>query len=72
MGQAIVPEIGPLEGPLPPLPAGHSRLTMLTPLGPHFGQGPDDVLRADPRAAAFFDAATRLLVAVVDLTDGSG
>jgi hypothetical protein len=67
IGQAIVDAIGPWDGPLPPLPAGHSRITMLTPLGPHFGQGPDDVLRADTSAAAFFDAATRTLVAVVSL-----
>jgi hypothetical protein len=41
---------------------------MLTRIGPHFGQGPDDALRADPAAAAFFDAATRTLLAVVDLS----
>jgi hypothetical protein len=67
MGQEIAEAIGPWDGPLPPLPAGHSRITMLTPLGPHFGQGPDDVLGADPSAAAFLDAATRTLVAVVGL-----
>ncbi|HET7486614.1 MAG TPA: hypothetical protein VFJ85_01700 [Acidimicrobiales bacterium] len=67
VGQSIVGAIGPWEGPLPPLPAGHSRLTMLTPSGPHFGQGPDDALRSSPPAAAFFDAATRTLLAVLEV-----
>lgn len=53
---------------LPALPAGHSRITMLTPAGPRFGQGPADLLRRDPPAAAFLDAATRVLVAVTNLT----
>ncbi len=66
IGQAIVQAIGPWEGPLPPLPTGYSRLTLLTPLGPHFGQGPDVALRADQQGAAFLDAATRTLLAVVE------
>ena len=49
----------------PSLGAGESRMTMLTPAGPRFGQGPDDVLRADPMAAPLFEAATALLVAVL-------
>jgi hypothetical protein len=65
---AIVDATGPWDGPLPELPAGSSRLTALTPLGPHFGQGPDEALRAEPMAAAFFDAATSLLLAVVALS----
>ena len=68
VAEQIVTAIGPWEGPLPPLPPGHARLTMLTPSGPHFGQGPDAALRADPSAGAFLDAATNLLVAVVDRT----
>ncbi len=67
IGQSIVNAIGPWDQPLPPLPAGYSRLTLLTPIGPHFGQGPDAALRADPAGAAFFDAATSTLVAVVAL-----
>jgi hypothetical protein len=65
---AIADATGPWEGPMPDLPAGSSRLTALTPLGPHFGQGPAEALRAEPMAAAFFDAATRLLLAVVALS----
>jgi len=72
IGQSIVNAIGPTDNPLPPLPNGHSRLTLLTPIGPHFGQGPDGALRADPRAGPFFDAATRTLVAVVALSPPDG
>jgi hypothetical protein len=72
IGQSIVNAIGPWEQALPPLPAGHSRLTLLTPSGPHFGQGPDAALRADPPAAAFFDAATRTLVAAIATAQPSG
>ena len=68
IGQALVEAIGPWEGPLPDLPRGHSRLTMLTPLGPHFGQGPDAALRQDKAAGALLDAATRTLLAVVELS----
>ena len=68
VGEAIAQTIGPWEDPLPPLPPGHSRVTVLTPSGPHFGQGPDEALRGEPAAAAFLDAATRTLVAVVEAT----
>lgn len=67
-GQTVADLIGPWDGPeLPPLPVGHSRFTMLTPSGPHLGQGPDDVLRADPMAEPLFRAATGLLLSVVAL-----
>jgi hypothetical protein len=55
---------------LPDLGPGDSRLLLLTPAGFRFGQGPDAQLRQDPSAAPLFDAATRLLVALVDL-DGN-
>jgi hypothetical protein len=68
VAQRVANAIGPWEEPeLPPLPAGHTRITVLTPSGPHLGQGPDDALRDDPMAAAFLAAATALLVAVTDL-----
>lgn len=52
---------------LPPLPSGDSRIMMLTPEGPRFGQGPDSLLRADGAAAAFLSAATNVLLAVTRL-----
>lgn len=68
-GQQVADAIGPWEEPLlPPLPAGASRFTMLTPGGLRFGQGEDSVLRQDPMAAPLWAAATDLLVAVVGLT----
>jgi hypothetical protein len=56
------------QAQLPTLPPGHSRIMMLTPAGLRFGQGPDDLLRQDAPAAAFLEAATRVLVAVTNLT----
>ena len=66
--QAVASRIGPWTEPeLPDLPVGHSRFTMLTPAGPHLGQGPDDVLQADPMAQPLFATATDLFLAVVEL-----
>lgn len=68
-GQALSDQIGPwTELQLPDLPVGQMRLTMLTRGGPRFGQGPDDVLGADPMAGPLLVAATELLVSVVDLS----
>ena len=69
VAQAVAAQLGAWTEPrLPVLPVGHSRFTMLTPSGPHVGQGPDEVLRSDAMAAPLFDAATRLLVAVYELS----
>jgi len=40
---------------------------MLTPSGPHFGQGPADALGADPMVGRFVAAAAALLKTVVKL-----
>lgn len=70
-GQALADQIGPwTEAQLPELPIGHTRLTMLTRGGPHFGQGPDVAMGAEPQAGALLGAATELLVAVVGLSGG--
>jgi hypothetical protein len=67
-GQGLADQIGPWTEPqLPPLPAEHSRLTMLTRLGPCFGQGPDQALAQQPGADQLFAAATALFAAVVEL-----
>ncbi len=52
---------------LPPLPSGDSRIMMLTPEGPRFGQGPDSLLGTDAGAAAFLSAATNVLIALTRL-----
>jgi len=68
VAEAIVAGIGPWEDPtLPELPAGNLRVMMLTPSGPHFGQGPADALGADPTVGQFVAAAAALLQTVVKL-----
>lgn len=72
-GQQLAGHIGVWTEPTrPSLAVGESRMTMLTPGGPRFGQGPDDALRADPMAGPLFAAATALLVAVLSSTGGLG
>lgn len=62
IGSAIAERIGPWEeSGFPALPPGHLRIMMLTPSGPHFGQGPQDALLADDSARSFTDAATQVL-----------
>jgi len=61
VAQAIAKVTGPWDQPqLPPVPAGHARVMVLTPSGPHLGQGPEAALQADPMAGAFLGAATSL------------
>lgn len=68
VAQQVADAIGPWEeAALPDLPVGHTRITVLTPSGPHLGQGPDEALRNDAMASAFLLAATTLLVAVTEL-----
>ena len=68
VAEEIVPNIGPWEEPaLPDLPAGNLRVMMLTPSGPHFGQGPADALGADPTVGRFVAAAAVVLHAVTEL-----
>ena len=58
----IATRIGPWTGPRPPgPPPGHARLSILTPSGLHFGQGPFETFAADPMAAPLFTAATILM-----------
>jgi hypothetical protein len=60
--QELSDRIGTWEQPtLPPLPAGHLRLLMLTPGGPRFGQGPAAGLQADPAANRFLAHAAALM-----------
>jgi hypothetical protein len=69
LAKDLVAQIGPwTERELPSLPADSLRVTVLTPSGPHFGQGPANDLTADPRASAFMEPATRLLLAVTAIT----
>lgn len=67
VGEAIAHVIGPWEdATFPPVAPGQVRIMMLTPSGPHFGQGPLEQLRADQAAGAFIGCATKLLQLVVN------
>lgn len=68
IAQTLAQVVGVWEEPaLPALPAGATRITMLTPAGPRFGQGPDAALRKDRAAGAYLAAATRVLTTVLAL-----
>ncbi|HEX5180296.1 MAG TPA: hypothetical protein VFW04_13260 [Gemmatimonadaceae bacterium] len=64
-GRALVGPIGPWAGVRPPLPPGEARISILTPSGLHFGQGPVGVFRGDARAAPVLAAATALMQALI-------
>jgi hypothetical protein len=73
VGQALANAIGPWDKPnFPPLPPGQLRVMVLTPSGPHFGQGPYEALAADERVQAFMNAASALLQVIVEAADGGG
>ena len=61
----LVRLIGPWEGPRPLLPPGQARISLLTPGGLHFGQGPFAALSRDPLAAPVIRAAAALMQALV-------
>ncbi|MDD5704899.1 MAG: hypothetical protein PHR35_03180 [Kiritimatiellae bacterium] len=70
--QPIVAAIGPWDRErLPPPPDGTIRMTFLVSDGLYFGQGPMDVMQEDPMAAPLINAATALLMKMVEkTTDG--
>jgi hypothetical protein len=69
-GRILVSRIGPWTEPqLPPLAQGDARLMVLTPSGPHFGQGQFSALGSDPMARPVLDAAFKLLNAVLSVAD---
>jgi hypothetical protein len=69
VGQVLGQVLGTWDGAaLPDLPRGHARLTLLTPAGFRFGQGPANVLLRDPNAVPVLDASAHLLAKVVELS----
>ena len=65
---AILPRIGPWEGARrPPPKRDHMRLSILTPVGLHFGEGPFDTLDRDRMARPLVHAATKLMVRLASL-----
>ena len=61
-GREIVTRIGVWTGERPgPPPNGHARITLLTPSGPPFGEGPLKTLERDPLAGPALTAGVTLL-----------
>ena len=69
VGRLLARATGPWQQPeLPAVPSGHARVMVLTPSGPHFGQGPEQLLVADNLAKSFVQAAIAPLEVIVKLT----
>lgn len=63
----IVAAIGPWDKErLPPPKQGNIRMTFLVSDGLYFGEGPMGAMQQEPMAAPLIDAATRLLIRLVD------
>ena len=70
-GRTLVTQIGPWEGERAPAPRGSDvRVSLLTPSGPHFGQGPFDALAADNLGGPVIAAATRLMQELIAKAEG--
>ena len=66
----LVGQIGPWEGARPDLPPpGTARINVLTPLGLQFGQGPFNLLSADPLARPVIDAGTAVMKSLIEHTN---
>jgi hypothetical protein len=63
-GRSLATLIGPWEAPRPPLVAAHARISLLTPSGLHFGEGPFEVMSRDQKAAPLFGAGAQLMQAL--------
>jgi hypothetical protein len=65
----VVQQIGPWgkDRPGPP-PAGHVRISFLTPAGLHFGQGPMEVFSRDPLGGQVLHLATVLMKTLIGKT----
>jgi hypothetical protein len=72
VGQLVAEAIGPWEEARPPAPAkGDARLSMLTPSGLHFGEGPFDALSQDPMGGPMIAAGAELMQALIARADGT-
>ncbi|HEX7707222.1 MAG TPA: hypothetical protein VF701_12255 [Thermoanaerobaculia bacterium] len=65
---AVIPHIGPCDGPRPAAPAyGDARISMLTPGGLYFGQAPVELLAGDEMGGPSFHAAVALMKALIEI-----
>ena len=70
-GRTLVTQIGPWEGARPPAPQdGNVRVSLLTPSGLHFGEGPFDALASDQLGGPVIAAATRLMQELIAKSEG--
>ncbi|MEO8634581.1 MAG: hypothetical protein ABI587_04800 [Gemmatimonadales bacterium] len=69
-GRALVTKIGPYEHARPPLPAGATRISLLTPGGIHFGQAPFDVLAQDPLGSGVITSGAALMEQLINTGGG--
>jgi hypothetical protein len=70
-GQALAQRIGPWEDKRPPLTPRQARISLLTPSGLHFGQGPFDALTQDAMAGPVIAAAAGLMQALIQVANAS-
>lgn len=71
-GRHVVENIGPWEGLRPPAPPkGDVRISMLTPNGLYFGQGPFEALASDGIGGPVINAATKLMQELIQKTEES-
>lgn len=69
-GRTVAAQIGPWEGPRPSAPeTGQVRISMLTPSGLHFGQGPFEMLMADPVGGPVISSAMQLMQGLIAKTE---
>jgi hypothetical protein len=66
-GRKLVSRIGAWKGERPPLAAGCGRISLLTPSGLHFGEGPLNDLTRDAMCDSVMQAATQLMLALVGM-----
>jgi hypothetical protein len=72
-GQEVANHIGPWLDPRPPAPTlGDVRISMLTPSGIHFGQGPFEALAEDDLGGPPIAAATRLMSELIEKAETTG
>jgi hypothetical protein len=72
-GKSIIHYIGPWENERPGVPPpGQARISMLTPSGLHFGQGPFNALSNDEKGVPIIMAAMELMQALIKKSGEGG
>jgi hypothetical protein len=69
-GQQLATLIGPWQDERPPLTPLNARISLLTPSGLHFGEGPFEDFAADPMASPVIAAAASLMQSLISVANG--